>query len=66
MVLPHLFLIRRDFGQDRRLQPLFLLDVERKPAGRDEARGHENDQIAFDVLIDIGAEQLAEKWNLTV
>src|SRR6266536_5868596 len=59
-----LFLVRRHFGQDRRLQPFFFFNVQRQSAGCNEARSHENDQVPFDVLIDIGAEKPADERNI--
>ena len=61
-----LFLVGRDFRQDRGLQPFFFFlgRVQGQTAGRDEARGDENNQIPFDVLIDISAEQPSNQRNV--
>src|SRR2546430_3200332 len=66
-VISGLLLIRWDFGQDRRLQHpffFFLSRIHRQAAGRDQVHGGEDNQVALDVLIDIGAEKPAEKWNV--
>jgi len=56
-----LLLVHRHFRQGRRLNEIFLLffflgDIDRLACRVDQTRSDENDQIAFDVLIDIGSE----------
>ena len=53
-----LFLIRWNLWQNRRLQQsfFFLSRIHRQTTGSDQARGHENDQVALNMLVDIGAK----------
>lgn len=53
--LSGLFLIKRDFRQDGRLYQVFgffrfLVRIYQLATGIDQARGDEDDQVAFDVL----------------
>src|SRR5437773_3768939 len=53
-----LFLIGWNLRQDRRLQEpffFFLTRVHRQTAGSDQVHGREDNQVALDVLIDVGA-----------
>ncbi len=62
-----LFLISWNLRQNRRLQEPFLFfprGVNWQAAWVNQPRGHENDEIAFDVLIDVGAEQASNQGNI--
>src|SRR5437763_10835940 len=62
-----LFLIRWNLWQNRRLQQpfLFLLSgINWQSARINQPRRHENDEIAFDVLIDVGAEEASNQGNI--
>lgn len=63
-----LFFICRRFRQNRRLNEiLFLLFfglIDRLPARIHEARRNKDDQVALDVLIDIGPEQSTNKRDI--
>lgn len=61
-----LLLIRWRFGQCGRQQAflLFFLIVERESGWRDHARSDEDDEIAFDVLIDVGAKEASNQWDV--
>src|SRR5579864_8125800 len=65
----HLFLIIWHFRQNRRRHSflfLFLFSWIGWLASRvNQARGDKNDQVAFNVLIDIGAEQSTEERDIT-
>src|SRR5581483_612831 len=62
-----LLLVRRCFGQSwwKETLLLFFLVVEGKARRGDHACGNENDQVTFDVLIDIGSEQSTNERNIT-
>jgi hypothetical protein len=65
IVQPHLLFISRDLRQNWRLHRflfLFFFRLIDRLSGRvHEPRCDKDDQIAFDVLIDIGAEQAAAR-----
>src|SRR5436190_20074534 len=69
MVYPlTLLLIRRHFWQSWPLQQalfFFLSLVQWLSARGHKPRGHENNQIAFDVLIHVGAKQPSNQRNVT-
>src|SRR5438046_889355 len=61
------FLIRWHFGQHRRLQHslfFFFTRVQWQSAGGDEPCGDEDDQVAFDMLIDIGTKEAPNQRNV--
>jgi hypothetical protein len=49
-----LFLVRGHFRQLRREEAFLFFLVQKRACGRDETRGHENNQITFGVLINVG------------
>src|SRR5882757_8659893 len=59
-----LLFIRRHFRQLRRKEAFLFFLVQWQPCGRDDARGHEDDQVLFGVLFDISTECSANKWNV--
>src|SRR6266481_5096836 len=59
-----LLFIRRHFRQLRREQAFLFFLVQRQTRGRDDFRGHEDDQVLFGVLFDIGAKGSADERNV--
>jgi hypothetical protein len=43
---------------------LFFLIVEREAGSRDHSGGDENDEISFNMLINIRTEETANQWNI--
>lgn len=62
ILLSRLFLVSRDLPQNRRLDHFlfFFRLIDRLPSRIHQPRGYKNDQVAFDMLIDIGSEQPAD------
>src|SRR5436190_20982444 len=59
-----LLFIRRHLRQLRREQAFLFFLVQRYAGGRDDARGDEDDQILFGVLLRVGTKRSADKWNV--
>ena len=63
-----LFFVIRNLGQDRRLELadsfglfFFLERIERLTGRIDQSRGHEDDEVALDMLLGVGAEKPADQ-----
>src|SRR5712691_963998 len=59
-----LLFVRRHFWQLRREQAFLFFLVQRHAGGRDDARGDEDDQVLFGVLLRVGTKRSANKWNV--
>ena len=62
-VIRGLLFICWDFRQFRREQAFLFFLVQRRTGRRNDLRG--DDQVLFDMLLDIGAERPADDWNVS-
>jgi hypothetical protein len=69
MPLRCLLFVKRHFRQDGRLDQIFgllgfFVRIHQLAAGIDQTRGHKNDQVPFDVLFSVRAEEVARRFGL--
>src|SRR5437762_10003735 len=59
-----LLFVGGNLWQRRREQAFLFFLIQRHTCGRDDARGDEDDQVLFSVLLDIGAKRSADERNV--